>query len=104
MIYLLFPHTQELSPRKPITLHTGEIEDYDFTDCSKHIYAILQMLQSCNLINECPYTSFEEVHHCVRMLVDDIDLGSDDVQISEYKYIRVEYRDDLLSLEVFVGV
>lgn len=104
MIHLILPSCEELRPKLPITLHTGEVEDYDFLESAQQIYHILQMLQSCNLIIGCPYNSVEEVDHGVQMLVDDIDLGSDELQISEYRHIRVEYREDMLSLEVFVGV
>lgn len=104
MIHLILPPTEELFPRKPITLYTGEIEDYDFSESAQQIYQILKVLYSCNLINESPYGSSEEVIDGIQILVDDMDLGSDEPQISEHKHIRVEYRDDMLTVEIFVGV
>ena len=51
-----------------------------------------------------PYESPEEVHDLLRALIDDIDFGSDEIQISEHKNIRVEFRDELLAIEAYVGV
>ncbi len=104
MIHLLWPSTQNYGPRDPITLEVGEIEEYDFSDAAEQIYSILSVLQLCDLIEEVPYGSSEEVFDKIYELVDDIDLGSDELQISESKHIRVEFRDEMLALEVYVGV
>ena len=104
MIYLLFPSGEKLNPRKPITLHAGEVEGYDFSESAKQIYQILQVLHSSNLIADCPYVSADEIVHAIQTLGDDIDLGSDELQISEYRHLRIEYRDEMMSIELFVGV
>lgn len=104
MIHFLWPSGDRHKPRSPVTLAVGEIEEYDFSDAADQIYRILSVLQLCDLIPEVPYSEPEEVLDAVLNLVDDIDLGSDELQISESKHIRVEFRDDMLALEVYVGV
>jgi len=103
MIHLLLPNAK-YEPRDPIALVHGEIVEYDFSDAADQIYDILFVLQLCNLIDEVPYSSSEEVFDKIYELVDDINLGSDELQISESKHIRVEFRDEMLALEVYVGV
>lgn len=88
----------------PVTLEIGEIGEYDFNDTANQIYSILSILQMCDLIREIPYISAFEVFDRIHDLIDDIDLGSDELQISESKHIRVEFRDEMLSVEVYVGV
>lgn len=104
MIHLLWPSSDNYEPKDPITLEVGEIEDYDFSDAADQIYSILSVLQLCDLISEMPFTDPVDVFDKIRDLIDDIDLGSSDLQISESKHIRVEFRDDMLALEVYVGV
>lgn len=104
MIHLLWPSGDRHEPRNPITLAVGEIEEYDFSDAADQMYRILSVLQLCDLIPEVPYKDSGEVLDAIQNLVDDIDLGSDELQISESKYIRVEFRDEMLALEVYVGV
>lgn len=104
MIHLLWPSGDSHEPRKPITLEIGEVEEYDFSDAADQIYCILSVLQLCDLIPEVPYGEPEDVFDAIRNLVDDIDFGSDELQISESKHIRVEFRDEMLALEVYVGV
>lgn len=104
MIHLLWPSNNNHEPREPVTLEVGEIEEYDFSDAAEQIYCILSVLQLCDLIKEVPYRSSEEVSDKIHELVGDIDLGSDELQISESKHIRVEFRDEMLALEVYVGV
>ncbi len=96
MIYL-FPSGDKHKPRSPITLEIGEVREYDFSDAADQIYHILSVLQM-------PYAASENVFDAIHDLVDDIDLGSDELQISEFRHIRVEFRDEMLALEVFVGV
>lgn len=103
MIHLLWP-SSNYEPREPVTLEVGEIHDYDFSDAAEQIYCILSVLRLCDLIEEISYRSSEEVLDKIYELVDDIDIGSDELQISESKHIRVEFRDELLALEVYVGV
>ena len=103
MIYL-FPSGDKHKPRSPITLEIGEVREYDFSDAADQIYHILSVLQLCDLISEMPYAEPENVFDAIHDLVDDIDLGSDELQISEFRHIRVEFRDEMLALEVFVGV
>lgn len=104
MIHLLWASGERNEPRNPITLEIGEIEEYDFSDAANQIYCILSVLQLCDLIPEVPYKDSVEVFDAIRNLVDDIDLGSNELQISESKYIRVEFRDEMLALEAYVGV
>lgn len=104
MIHLLWSSANTHKPKIPVTLEIGEIEEYDFSDAAEQIYSILSILQLCDLIDGVPYGSSEEVFDRIHDLVDDIDFGSDELQISESKHIRVEFRDELLSLEVYVGV
>lgn len=104
MIHLLWPSTNNLNPRKPITLLAGEVEEYDFTDSAEQIYCILSVLHLCNLISRVPYKSADEVLEMVHALLEDIDFESDELQISEASHIRFEYRDEMLSLELYVGV
>lgn len=103
MIHLILPPDFN-APKSPVTLQICEVENYDFSESSEQIYAILYALHICHLIKELPYASPNEVLHAIQTVVDDIDLGSDELQISEFRYIRVEFRDQMLSLEVFVGV
>ena len=103
MIHLILPCDSN-APKTPITLETREVEDYDFSESAEQIFAILYALEVCDLIEENPYASPNECITMIQILVDDIDLGSEELQISESKFIRVEFRDDMLSLEVFVGV
>lgn len=104
MIHLLWPSGDKHEPRKPITLEIGEVAGYDFSEAADQIYRILSVLQLCDLIREVPYKEPEDVFDAIQNLVDDIDLGSEELQISESKYIRVEFRDEMLALEVYVGV
>ena len=104
MIHLLWPSSDKGKPKDPITLEVGEIQDYGFGDSADQIYSILSILQLCDLVEKVPYRSSEEVLEMIQNLIDDIDLGSDELQISESKHIRVEFRDDMLALEVYVGV
>ncbi len=103
MIYLIFPSDLNV-PKKPTTLQASEVENYDFSESAEQIFIVLHVLQMSHLIKENPYESPSRVMHVIQMLVDDIDLGLDKLQISEYKFIRVEFRDQLLSLEVFMGI
>ena len=100
----IWPVTEQYSPVRPIILQVGEIEEWDFSDSANQIYYILTVLDSVNLIKNNPFQSPEEVKVTVSRVVNDIDLESDVLQISESKHIRVEFRDELLSIEVFVGV
>lgn len=104
MIHLLWPSSGAHEPRTPITLEIGEIKEYDFSEAADQIYSILSVLQLCDLIKEVPYGEPEDVFDKIQELVDDIDFGSDELQISESKHIRVEFRDEMLALEVYVGV
>lgn len=104
MIHLLWPSGDTYKPRNPITLEVGEVEEYDFSDAADQIYRILSVLQLCDLIGEVPYRESKDVFDAIQVLVDDIDLGNDELQISESKHIRVEFRDEMLALEVYVGV
>lgn len=104
MIHFLWPSSDKYEPRSPVTLLIGEIEDYDFSDAADQIYRILSVLQLCSLIDVVPYRSSEDVFDAIHRLVNDIDFGFDELQISESNFIRVEFRDEMLSLEVYVGV
>jgi len=104
MIQLLWPSSDKHAPRNPITLLPGEVEKYDFSEAAEQIYCILSVLKLCDLIEKVPYKTSEDVCAAIQDLVDDINLGSHELQISEYRHIRVEFRDEMLSLEVFVGV
>lgn len=100
----IWPIIKEYSPVRPITLQVGEINDYDFSESASQIYRILTMLDLANLIKKNPFRSARGVKAVIFTLINDIDLGSDELQISEKRHIRVEFRDELLSVEVFVGV
>lgn len=104
MINLLWNTSENYKPKYPIVLEVGEIKEYDFNDCANHIFHIFTTLQLCGLVYESPYFSPEDVLEVIQNLVDDIDLNSDELQISEFKHIRVEFRDEMLVLEFFVGV
>ncbi len=100
----IWPITEEYTPSRPITLEVGEINDCDFSNSANQIYRILTILDLANLIEQNPFRSSMEVKAAIFNLISDIDLGSEFLQISENKHIRVEFRDELLSIEVFVGV
>lgn len=104
MIHLLWPSNNRYKPREPITLLIGEVEEYDFSDAADQVYRILSVLQLCDLIKEVPYSSSEDVFDAIQNLVDDIDLSCEELQISESKHIRIEFRDEMLAIEVYVGV
>jgi hypothetical protein len=104
MIHLLWPSTSNYKPKPPVTLEIGEIEEYDFSDAADQIYRILSVLFLCDLITKMYHDGPEDVFDTINGLINDIDLGSDDLQISEFKNVRIEFRDELLSLEVYVGV
>lgn len=104
MIYHLWASTKTFRPKAPITLEIGDIENFDFSSSAVQIYSILQILESCNLIHECHYKSVKEVLLTIHKLLNDIDISSDELQISEYRNIRLEFRDELLSVEVYIGV
>ena len=105
MSYLIYPPTEKFRPKSQITLEIGEIEDFDFTECSKQIFNILQVLEACNLIEKNPHENPIDVLDTIdEMITNDLNFGSDELQITEYKHIRIEFRDELFSLEVFVGV
>jgi hypothetical protein len=104
MAYLICPANDLYVPINPITLEIGEVEDYDFVDSAAQIYKILDVLKLSNLISRVPYDSPEEVVVIINSLLNDIDFSSEELQISENKHIRIEFRDELLSLEVYVGV
>jgi hypothetical protein len=104
MISHLWPSPRSFKPIAPITLEIGEVESFDFSLSAIQIYSILQILESCNLIKECHYKSVKEVILTIHKLLLDIDFDNDELQISEYRNIRIEFRDEMLSLEVYVGV
>ncbi len=99
----LWNNSEKYTRCRPVTLQIGEVADYDFLQCAEQAFKVLDILDSCKLI-DCPYFSPEEVLVVIQDLVDEIDLGSDDFQVNEYRHIRVEFRDELLSVEVFIGV
>lgn len=104
MIGMLLPSV-EGSPSKPITLEIGDVKNYNFTTSALQILQILGVLEATKLIKKTPtIKTIDDVLLIIQELIDDIDLGSDELQISELKHIRIEYRDELLSLEVFIGV
>jgi len=90
MIHLILPPDFN-APKSPITLQVCEVQNYDFSKSAEQIFAILHVLQMCHLIRENPYASPNEVIQVIQMIVDDIDLGSDELQISEFRHIRVEF-------------
>lgn len=104
MIHLLWPSNGSHKPRTPVTLEIGEVKEYDFTDAADQIYSILSVLQLCDLLKEIPYGEPKDVFNKIQELVNDMDFGLDELQISEFKHIRVEFRDEMLALEVYVGV
>jgi len=98
------PVMEKYSPSVPIALEIGEINDWDFSGSADQIFRILTVMDLANLIDRNPFSSTKEVKATIFNLIKDIDLNSDELQISEQKYIRIEFRDELLSLEVFLGV
>ena len=100
----IWPIVKDYTPSSPITLQIGEIEDWDFSESANQIYCILTVLDAANLIDKNPFKSSRGVEITILVLIDDIDFGSELLQISESKHIRIEFRDELLSVEVFVGV
>ncbi len=103
MIVFVYPQIEKIRRMKPVTLEIGEIEDYDFAEVSIRVFEILTVLGVCNIISV-KYDSAEEALDVICRLVADIDLDSDKLQISEFGNIRVEFRDDLLSLEIYISV
>jgi len=104
MIHFLWPSFSKDHRHPPCTLEIGDIEDFDFSECAKQIYKILNTLEVCGLINKCPHNNENDIFLVIKKLLNDIDFEDDKLQISEYKHIRIEFRDELVSLEVFVGV
>lgn len=104
MICLIWPNSDRYVPCKPITLEIGEVEDFDFSESAGHIFRILQVLELSNLIEKVPYANPVEIIYVIQELLYDIDFTSDKLQISETKHVRIEFRDEMLSLEVYVGV
>ncbi len=103
-IQIVCPSSQTYSPRSPVTLQVGDVENFDFTPTSIHIFRILNVLELVNLIEKNPYSSSDEICIAIRNVIDDIDLGRDELQISEYKHIRAEFQDELLALDLYIGV
>ena len=85
-------------------MEIGEIEDYDFSESAEQIFRMLRILKLSNLIGRMPYKSPSEVLESIHTLIDGLDLGSDDLQINELGYVRAEFRDELLSVEMYIGV
>ncbi len=94
----------QCKPKQPITLCIGELEDYDFSRCCKQIYDVLITLNDANILSSMPYASELEVLEVVLELIDDIDIDVSDWQSTEKSHIRVEFRDELITVEVFLGV
>lgn len=103
-IQIVCPSSERYSPRLPVTLQVGDVENFDFTPASIYMFCILNVLESVNLIGKNPYSSADEIGIAIRNVIDDIDLGNDELQISEHKHIRAEFRDELLALELYIGV
>lgn len=104
MIELVWPSTSRYYPQRPATLEIGEIDDYDFAECAQQVFRVLHVLEICGLIHRNPYHSTDEALDMMLRLIDDIDTENDELQISEKNHIRVEFRDELLSIEVYIGV
>ena len=104
MIGAVYPKLDTFEHLPPITLQIGEVEGYDFMPSAIQIFTILSILEACHLIKENPYDLIDEVLLVIKNLLRDIDLGLDGLQISECKHLRVEFRDEMLSLEVYIGV
>lgn len=103
MLGMLLP-SLDGRPVIPITLEPGEVEEYDFVSSAQQILQILNVLQLTGLIKESKHNTVDDVLDTIEELINDINIDSDDLQISESKHVRIEYRDELLSLEVFIGV
>ncbi len=103
MIGMLLP-TIECTLATPTTLPVGEIEGYDFTVSALHILQILGVLEITKIIRKVPFDAIEDVLFVIEELIEGIDFDSDEFQTNEKRHIRVEYHEEMLSLEVFVGV
>lgn len=103
MINFLWKSSDNIRHHRPLTLQIGEIDGYDFSDAAKYIFQVLQLLETCRLIISNPYKNYVEVLHNIHNLIGDIDINNDELQITERKHVRVEFRDELLVVEMFVG-
>ncbi len=92
------------NPLPPVSIFPGEIEGYDFVRTAEQAFYALQTLHAVNLLYSNPYDGPEDVIAVIRRLIDDIDLGSELHQTSECKHLRIEYQDELLTIEVFLGI
>lgn len=95
---------EKLRPIKPLVLVVGEIEGFDFTERAKYIFNVLQILKANNLLSSVSYCTIEEVKETIHRLVADIDFNSDKHQVSECGHIRIEYTDELFSLQLYLNV
>lgn len=103
MIYLLVP-LKENKPQSPVTLEIGEIEGFNFGPSANYAYNIIHTLFACDLIKKMPYHSPVSVESTIQELIKDLDLGDNSLQINQKRCIRVQFEDELLSVEVFIGV
>ena len=101
MLGFVYPSLDELKfkNRRLITLQFGELEDFDFTEASEHIYRVLSLLSTYNIVPS-RYGSSEEILEVIDRLVSDLD----NEDSSEFGNLRVELCDDLFSLEIYIGV
>jgi hypothetical protein len=104
MFHLILPQRRFSSSHSCVLLTPDEVQDYDFTKAAEQIFNMLQVLHSANLLAECSHNSVESVLLTIKLLVADIDLDSDDEQESEYKHVRVSYKDEKLFVDLYVGV
>ena len=104
MIISVIPDKNTLKYKEPATILADELEDYDFTDCAQQIFDILSLLHSTDLIKNMPYDSAEDVLKVIDELIYDIYIDDTSFQQSEKGFVRVQFEDYLLAIEVFIGV
>ena len=103
MIKLLVPGSK-FSPKIPVVIMSHELLTYDFSAMADHIFNVASTLNHAGFFPEMPYRDSLDVLRIIGRLLQDIDPNIIDHQISEMKHIRLEYIDEMLSVEFFIGV
>lgn len=80
-----------------------ELSTFDFSEIAQHIFNIATVLSTAGILRSMPYKDTKDVLKIIKKLLQDIDPNLVDHQITELKHIRMEYLDEMLSVEFFIG-